>query len=429
MNAAVTNPPSAPAHPPQAAPDIRERFAAARAAGKRAKDAAESLGLSEGAAVAAHAGEHGHLLKAQPLQGSWLELLQSLEACGPLMALTRNEGTVHEKTGVYTHVSATGPVGIALGEDIDLRLFFAQWHAGFAVTELAHDAAQDPTKPPSRSLQFYNAHGRAVHKIFTRDATDLAAFDAVVSRFVQPSAGYVFGPEPAPAGRAARRRHRRPGLARGLGCHAGHARVLRPDQEIRRGAPAELSPGRRPVCLARRTAGRGAPAGRSGGGRPAHHGVCGQRRLHPDPHRAGAQHPAARYAACAVDQRAGRRLQPAPAHRHDRQRVGGGEAHGRWRGHLGRGVRPRGRADGHVLRCTQARQARAAGLARPGGTACLACRSWPMLRDPMAVQSWGQVARVGGCCAVWRLCLGCLRWGPGPPGPPARRASSRWAAR
>ena len=78
-----------PAHPPQAAPDIRERFAAARAAGKRAKDAAESLGLSEGAAVAAHAGEHGHPLKAVPLQGSWLELLQALEACGPLMALTR----------------------------------------------------------------------------------------------------------------------------------------------------------------------------------------------------------------------------------------------------------------------------------------------------------------------------------------------------
>ena len=135
MNAAVTNSPSAPAHPPQAAPDIRERFAAARAAGKRAKDAAESLGLSEGAAVAAHAGEHGHPLKAQPLQGSWLELLQSLEACGPLMALTRNEGTVHEKTGVYTHVAATGPVGIALGEDIDLRLFFSHWAQAFAVEE------------------------------------------------------------------------------------------------------------------------------------------------------------------------------------------------------------------------------------------------------------------------------------------------------
>lgn len=178
----------------QTAPVIRAQFAAARAMGKRAKDAAESLGLSEGAAVAAHAGEHDYPLKALPLQGSWLALLQALEACGPLMALTRNEGVVHEKTGVYTKVSATGPVGIALGEDIDLRLFFAQWHAGFAVTELA----SDPARAPARSLQFFNAQGRAVHKVFVREATDLAAFDAVVQRFAQPSAGYVFGAAPVP---------------------------------------------------------------------------------------------------------------------------------------------------------------------------------------------------------------------------------------
>ncbi len=190
-----------PLHPTDAAgarlltaPIIRAQFAAARAMGKRAKDAAESLGLSEGAAVAAHAGEHDYPLKALPLQGSWLALLQALEACGPLMALTRNEGVVHEKTGVYTKVSATGPVGIALGEDIDLRLFFAQWHAGFAVTELA----SDPARAPARSLQFFNAQGRAVHKVFVREATDLAAFDAVVQRFAQPSAGYVFGAAPAP---------------------------------------------------------------------------------------------------------------------------------------------------------------------------------------------------------------------------------------
>lgn len=192
---------AAPLHPTDAggarlltAPVIRAQFAAARAMGKRAKDAAESLGLSEGAAVAAHAGGHDYPLKALPLQGSWLALLQALEACGPLMALTRNEGVVHEKTGVYTKVSATGPVGIALGEDIDLRLFFAQWHAGFAVTELA----SDPARAPARSLQFFNAQGRAVHKVFVREATDLAAFDAVVQRFAQPSAGYVFGAAPAP---------------------------------------------------------------------------------------------------------------------------------------------------------------------------------------------------------------------------------------
>ncbi|CAN7232684.1 hemin-degrading factor [Acidovorax sp. LjRoot118] len=187
----------------QTAPSIREQFAAVRATGKRAKDAAEALGLSEGAAIAAHAGEHEYPLKAVPLQGSWLQLLQSLEVCGPLMALTRNEGVVHEKTGIYTKISATGPLGLALGEDIDLRLFFAQWHAGFAVTE----AASDPARAPQRSLQFFNAHGRAVHKVFVREATDLAALDAVVQRFAQPSAGYVFGAEPL-------------------------AEVLRPDTEI-----------------------------------------------------------------------------------------------------------------------------------------------------------------------------------------------------
>jgi len=176
----------------QTAPAIREQFAAVRATGKRAKDAAEVLGLSEGAAIAAHAGEHAYPLKAVPLQGSWLQLLQSLEVCGPLMALTRNEGVVHEKTGIYTKISATGPVGLALGEDIDLRLFFAQWHAGFAVTE----AASDPARAPQRSLQFFNAHGRAVHKVFVREATDLAALDAVVQRFALPSAGYVFGAAP-----------------------------------------------------------------------------------------------------------------------------------------------------------------------------------------------------------------------------------------
>ncbi|MCW5255455.1 hemin-degrading factor [Verminephrobacter aporrectodeae subsp. tuberculatae] len=177
-----------------AAPAVRAQFAAARASGKRAKDAAESLGLSEGAAVAAHAGKHEHPLQALALQGSWLELLQSLQDCGPLMALTRNAGAVHEKTGVYTQVSAAGPVGLVLGGDIDLRLFLSRWHAGFAVTELR----ADPAQPPARSLQFFDAHGCAVHKVCTREATDLAAFDAVVRRFAQPGAVHAFAAAPGP---------------------------------------------------------------------------------------------------------------------------------------------------------------------------------------------------------------------------------------
>ncbi len=181
------------------APQLRTRFAQARAAGQRHKDAAASIGVSEGEAIAAHGGEHDHLIKAVPLRGPWLELLQALAPCGPVLALTRNESTVHEKTGVYEKLSATGPVGLALGKDIDLRMFFAQWHAGFAVTE----HAANPGMPASLSLQFFDASGLAVHKIFCRDATDRAAFEDVMRRFGDPSLGYLFRPKtPAPAPRA-----------------------------------------------------------------------------------------------------------------------------------------------------------------------------------------------------------------------------------
>lgn len=168
--------------------DIRDRFAALRAKGMRHKDAAAAMALSEGAAVAAHAGTHDKALRATRLRGPWVELLQALELCGPLLALTRNETTVHEKTGVYEKVSGSDAMGLALGEAIDLRLFFSRWHAGFAVSEAAANAGV----PPSLSLQFFDAQGVAVHKIFVRDATDRDAFLSVVDGFTAPDEPVVF---------------------------------------------------------------------------------------------------------------------------------------------------------------------------------------------------------------------------------------------
>jgi putative hemin transport protein len=175
---------------------IRERFSIARTAGMRAKEAAESIGVSEGEAVAAHCGEHAYPPKAKLLQGPWVEMLQSLEGCGPLMALTRNETTVHEKTGVYEKISAQGHMGLALGQDIDLRLFLDRWHAGFAVTELA----ANPQNRPLVSLQFFDASGKAIHKIFTREATDYDAFLATIEAFkATDSQPLQFTPAPATA--------------------------------------------------------------------------------------------------------------------------------------------------------------------------------------------------------------------------------------
>ena len=169
---------------------VRERFAAARSSGKRAKEAAESIGITEGQAVAAHTGTHELALKATPLKGPWVEILQALELCGPVMALTRNESTVHEKTGVYRHITAQGHMGLALGEDIDLRIFFSRWHAGFYVFE----PANDPKNPASESLQFFDAHGVAVHKVFARPETDREAFRDVANQFSDAGKAYTFTP-------------------------------------------------------------------------------------------------------------------------------------------------------------------------------------------------------------------------------------------
>lgn len=169
---------------------IRERFAALRAEGKRHKDAAEAIGISEGEAIAAHSGAHERALRATPLRGPWLELLQALELCGPVLALTRNTSTVHEKTGIYRNLSGGEQMGLALGEEIDLRLFFSRWHAGFFVSEAAANAGQ----PASLSLQFFDASGVAVHKIFARDATDRDAFESVAQAHANADQAAVFAP-------------------------------------------------------------------------------------------------------------------------------------------------------------------------------------------------------------------------------------------
>ena len=70
------------------------------------------------------------------------------------MCLTRNDHCVHERHGRFEDVQVTGPHGLVLGPDIDLRLFLASGSYGFAVRE--------PLKNGERlSLQFFDASGRS----------------------------------------------------------------------------------------------------------------------------------------------------------------------------------------------------------------------------------------------------------------------------
>ena len=136
----------------------------------RIRDAATTLGVSEAELVAMGVGT-----TATPLAADWRSILSEMPSVGRVMCLTRNEHCVHERHGRFEDVQVTGPHGLVLGPDIDLRLFLGSWKHGFAVRE--------PLKQGERlSLQFFDGAGEAVHKIYATDETDRAAFDALIAR-------------------------------------------------------------------------------------------------------------------------------------------------------------------------------------------------------------------------------------------------------
>jgi len=142
--------------------------------GIRARNAAAELGVSEAELVASRCGEGCRRVRAEVER-----LLPRLEALGPLMALTRNDLFVHEKTGVYRNVYTHPHVSSVIGEAIDLRIFPRRWVHAFAVETEARGKRL-------RSLQFFDAHGVAVHKIFLRDGSDGDGYEGLVQDLLHP---------------------------------------------------------------------------------------------------------------------------------------------------------------------------------------------------------------------------------------------------
>jgi putative hemin transport protein len=142
----------------------------------RIRNASDRLGVSEAELVATGCGDH-----VTRLDGGWSALLSELESLGSVMALTRNDAAVHEKTGVYHNVSFTEAhnMGLVLDDDIDLRLFMDHWAMGFAV-ETPWSGGRDGVR---RSLQFFDAHGTAVHKVFLTRKSDLNTYEALVDKY------------------------------------------------------------------------------------------------------------------------------------------------------------------------------------------------------------------------------------------------------
>jgi putative hemin transport protein len=174
--------------------EVRQAFHQARSERKaRHRDIAGELRISEGELLAAHAGSFGaeeSPLQATRLRADWPHIIAALEALGDVMALTRNESCVHEKVGTYRKASVQGQVGLLLGV-IDLRLFYNHWAHGFAVSERLADGAVQ------RSLQFFDAAGQAIHKVFLRPESDLAAYAALVQQFRAEDQSSGLQPGPA----------------------------------------------------------------------------------------------------------------------------------------------------------------------------------------------------------------------------------------
>jgi putative hemin transport protein len=133
----------------------------------RIRDAAKQLGTTEAELIATGVGT-----AVTRLSDDFQGILKSVESLGKVMALTRNDYCVHERKGVYKNISFSGPMGLAVNPDIDLRLFMNVWSSAFAVDENGR-----------KSLQFFGKDGEAVHKIYVLEESDEAAYTALVNRF------------------------------------------------------------------------------------------------------------------------------------------------------------------------------------------------------------------------------------------------------
>lgn len=146
-------------------------YQAVMAAGStlRARELAKELGITEGDLVACRQN-----IDTWQLCAPFHLLLAELKNVGEVMTITRNDQAVHETTGVYHsfQFAEARKTGLVLSDAIDLRLFIGQWRSGFHVVEKGR-----------HSLQFFDKHGLAVHKIYRTDNTLADKWDALIAEY------------------------------------------------------------------------------------------------------------------------------------------------------------------------------------------------------------------------------------------------------
>lgn len=110
------------------------------------------------------------------LRPEFKEIMAEMGSAGKVMALTRNEACVHERKGVYSDISANGPMGLVVGPDIDLRIFYSCWSHAFLVTDEVRGSIR-------KSIQFFDGFGQAIHKIYETEDSVSGGLEALAERF------------------------------------------------------------------------------------------------------------------------------------------------------------------------------------------------------------------------------------------------------
>lgn len=153
----------------------------------RIRDAAKQLQVTEGMLVSAFVSDGVTVLKPD-----FRALMQRMPELGRVMVLTRNESCVIERKGVFEDVRTDSQhVGLVLGVDIELRMFFSQWVHGFALSDKESAGFKC-------SIQVFDAQGNAVIKIYPVAETNMEAWDMLVADFASPEQDQEMVVKPSP---------------------------------------------------------------------------------------------------------------------------------------------------------------------------------------------------------------------------------------
>jgi putative hemin transport protein len=134
---------------------LRDAWLRLHAAGHRARDAAETLGVTEVELVASTCGSRSAPVRASRLStANVAALFPQLATLGVVKTQTRNGCAVLEVVGPFP--------------DACIRPRFEQWRSAFVV----HDTSRNATRT---SLQLFDARGSAIHKVFLLRESDPAA--------------------------------------------------------------------------------------------------------------------------------------------------------------------------------------------------------------------------------------------------------------